>query len=109
MRDWKTIVLHAFLTMILCSCAVDARFLNQKGYDSIALGTEITLVEELYGPPYEVISLPDGNWDYVFIERIPSGDGRTDQVNYILRVSHGRVVGKRSENIGQAFYVDWMQ
>lgn len=83
----------------LTGCSM-AAIMTQERYQGVQIGTPISQVEEQYGEPYDVKTLPNGWLEYRYIERLEVGGGASEQIHYTLRVFEGRVMDKQMQRIG---------
>jgi hypothetical protein len=78
---------------LLFSC--NTPIMTPSAYEGIRAGTDITQVKDLYGPPYDVKELGNGQQQYRYIHRVTIAPDVTEQTTYLLYVVNGKVVGKQ--------------
>ena len=92
--------IYLILLLFLSSCTFRPAF-TQDHYQLVQIGTNISVLEEQYGPPYDIKEIGNDVSEYRYIERVEIGSQRTEHTHYIFTVSQGRIVGKHCQNIGE--------
>lgn len=69
--------------------------MNYDDYHRIAIGEAISDVQVQMGRPYEVKELGAHKQEYVYVERIPLGEGREAFRRYILIVEDEKIIEKK--------------
>lgn len=90
---------YMFLWSVSLLCAfsgcMTAPLFKESSYNAIAVGSDIEGVVAIYGEPYEIQELPNGVQEYHYLQRIPCGAKRVEQVDYVFLVRHGKIVSKK--------------
>lgn len=85
---------------LITTCCTPAPLMEEKYFVEVTAGTEITSVEKLYGEPYEIRALSNGQQEYSYVKRIDLGRSAVDQQEFVFRVDQGKIVGKECKNSG---------
>ena len=88
-----------FFSTLMYSCSMSP-IMTKERYETIQVGSQISLVEAQYGPPCDVEDLENGYEKYVYIQRVDIGGGASEQVHYIFQVLNGRIISKQCQEIG---------
>lgn len=81
-----------FIVFLIASC--QSAIITPQGYEMIQPGTPVTILEEQFGPPYQVEKSPNGFQEYTYIQRTPLSAGVESQVTYTFNVCNGKVISK---------------
>lgn len=87
-------LLLILIILILSGCTA-GQVVTQQDFDSVAVGSSISQIQERIGSPYEIERLDNGTEVYHYIERIQVGPNATAQNDFALTVSKGLVVDKK--------------
>lgn len=68
--------------------------MTSTNFNTVAVGIDIARVEEIYGPPFDINTLPNGNEEYRYIQRFDANPDVTEQIEYVFIVRNGRVIDK---------------
>jgi hypothetical protein len=74
---------------------------TNENFNAVGIGASIVQIEDMYGPPYDVRTLPNGLKEYRYIQRIYVNENAADQIEYVFTVSDGRIIDKQIRHIGQ--------
>lgn len=97
--------LSCILIFGICLAGCTAVPLMKESYfNEVALGTEISHIERIYGEPYEVHLLSDGRQEYSYIQRIELGSSSVEQMEFIFTVDQGKVIGKEHKRHGTSCF-----
>lgn len=98
MKTMLKIANKSFLPLLvlglLYSCSA-GKFMNYDDYHRIAIGEAISDVQVQMGRPYEVKELGAHRQEYIYVERIPLGEGREAFRRYILVVDNEKIIEKK--------------
>lgn len=95
------------LVLLIFLTACNTPVMTPQGFENIQAGTPISAVEEEFGPPYEVESMPNGFQEYTYVQRIPISPGVVDQVSYIFYVCKGKVISKSTRSEQSSFNLNY--
>lgn len=78
--------------------------MTRETFSRIPIGASVEEVEELAGPPYDIIpgNAPEMS-SYRYLERIQTGPNQTTQEVYVLTVVNGKVASKEHQRGGKWF------
>ena len=88
------------LVGLAASGCTTAPLMEEKYFVEVTAGTEISSVENIYGEPFEIRSLSNGQKEYSYVKRIDLGRSAVDQQEFIFRVDQGKIIGKECKNSG---------
>jgi len=89
-----------FLLACLISGCTTAPLMQESYFVEVTAGTEISAVKNIYGEPFSIRSLSNGQQEYSYIKRIDLGRSSVDQQEFIFRVNEGKIVGKECKQSG---------
>lgn len=87
--------LFFLLTSLSVMGCTQAPIMQDYYFEGVGKGAPIQTIENVYGSPYEIRQLDNGNQEYVYIQRINLGRSATDQSEYVFIVNQGHVVDKK--------------
>lgn len=92
-RLFRPCALVLSVCLLLTSC-YSAPLMQDCTFQAVAVGARISEVEAVYGEPYSVRNLPNGNQEYLYIQRIDCGSSSVEVTEYAFTVCQGKIVGK---------------
>jgi len=90
---------YLLIFLVATSCTT-APLMEEKYFVEVTAGTEITSVEKIYGEPFEIRPLANGQQEYSYVKRIDLGRSAVDQQEFVFRVDQGKIISKECKNSG---------
>jgi len=81
------------VALLMWGCFSRPTMMTRENFDQVQIGSSINSVIHTNGEPYSVHE-KNGKEEYVYIERVTTGNTLIFENHYILYVQNGMVVGK---------------
>lgn len=102
MKSLTAFALRLCLLLVLSGCTSYA-LMSPTNFNTIAVGIDVTQIEEIYGTPFDVIDLPNGNQEYRYLQRFDLNPDNTEQIEFVFVVRNGRVIDKQYREKSSSF------
>lgn len=95
----KQLIVLSLMCVLTSSCC-QHKLMNPSSFQTISYGTDINLITEEYGPPYDAKELENGMKQYRYIQRNQVAKGVIEYTYFIIIVSEsGQIIQTKTEAV----------